>query len=104
MDDGLILEMDSEILCLVVMDAVRRPPPRTTCGPAARSTHEWQEGMVITGTDQPRKQAWGPIARCSNNPGREDRNTRGFGDDTNPPRGVNYRDVKIHVINFKGRL
>ena len=62
--------------------------------------HEWQEGMVITGPDQHPEQVveTDPALVLATLTGE----TREYAWKTRPPRGVNYRDVKIHVVNLKG--
>ncbi len=62
--------------------------------------HEWQEGMVITGPDQHPEQVveTEPALVLATLDGE----TREYSWKNGPPRGVNYRDIKIHVINFKG--
>ncbi len=62
--------------------------------------HEWQEGMVITGPDQHPEQVveTDPALVLATLDGE----TREYSWKKGPPRGVDYRDTKIHVINFKG--
>lgn len=62
--------------------------------------HEWQEGMVITGPDQHPEQVveTDPALVLATLAGE----VREYSWKNGPPRGVNYRDTKIHVINFKG--
>ena len=62
--------------------------------------HEWQEGMVITGPDQHPEQVveTEPALILATLTGE----TREYSWKNGPPRGVNYRDAKIHVVNFKG--
>lgn len=62
--------------------------------------HEWQEGMVITGPDQHPEQVveTEPALILATLAGE----TRDYSWKQGPPRGVNYRDAKIHVVNFKG--
>ena len=62
--------------------------------------HEWQEGMVITGPDQHPEQVveTDPALVLATLTGE----TREYSWKNGPPRGVDYRDTKIHVINFKG--
>jgi hypothetical protein len=68
-----------------------------TSGPL---NHEWQEGMVITGPDQHPEQVveTDPALVLATLTGE----IREYSWKNGPPRGVNYRDAKIHVINFKG--
>jgi len=62
--------------------------------------HEWQEGMVITGPDQHPEQVveTDPALVLTTLAGE----TREYSWKNGPPSRVNYRDVKIHVVNFKG--
>jgi hypothetical protein len=62
--------------------------------------HEWHEGMVITGPDQHPEQVveTDPALILATLTGE----TREYAWKTRPPRGVNYRDVKVHVVNLKG--
>ena len=62
--------------------------------------HEWHEGMVITGPDQHPEQVveTDPALVLATLTGE----TRAYSWGNGPPRGVDYRDTKIHVINYKG--
>ncbi|MEN9469608.1 MAG: hypothetical protein RL630_1341 [Verrucomicrobiota bacterium] len=62
--------------------------------------HEFQEGMVIFGPDQHPEQVikTNPALSLATLTGE----TRDYSWETGPPKGVNYRDTKIHVVNFKG--
>jgi hypothetical protein len=62
--------------------------------------HEWQEGMVITGPDQHPEQVVekDPALILATLTG----GVRPYSWKNGPPRGVNYRDAKIHVVNYKG--
>ena len=62
--------------------------------------HEWHEGMVITGPDQHPEQVveTDPALVLATLTGE----TRAYSWKNGPPRGVDYRDTKIHVINYKG--
>lgn len=68
-----------------------------TSGPI---NHEWQEGMVITGPDQHPEQVveTDPALILATLGGA----SREYSWKKGPPRGVNYADTKVHVINFKG--
>jgi hypothetical protein len=64
------------------------------------SRHEWHEGMVITGPDQHPEQVveTDPALVLATLDGE----TREYSWKNGPPKGVDYRNVKIHVVNFKG--
>lgn len=71
------------------------------CWTDGSSRHEWQEGMVITGPDQHPEQVLetDPALRLLTLDGE----VRDYSWKNGPPRGVDYRDVKIHVVNYKGQ-
>jgi len=68
-----------------------------TSGPI---NHEWQESMVITGPDQHPEQVveTDPALILATLDGTK----RGYSWKSGPPRNVDYSDVKIHVVNYKG--
>jgi len=70
------------------------------CWTDGSSGHEWHEGMVITGPDQHPEQVLetDPALVLATLDGE----LRAYSWKNGPPKGVNYRDVKIHVVNFKG--
>ena len=61
--------------------------------------HEFQEGMVIFGPDQHPEQViqTNPALSLATLSGE----TRNYSWASGPPKGVNYRDTKIHVVHFK---
>ena len=69
------------------------------CWTDGSSRHEWQEGMVITGPDQHPEQVveTDPALRLITLDGE----LRDYSWKTKPPKGVDYKDTKIHVINYK---
>lgn len=71
------------------------------CWTDGSSRHEWQEGMVITGPDQHPEQVLetDPALRLITLEGE----LRDYSWKNGPPKGVNYRDAKIHVVNYKGK-
>ena len=62
--------------------------------------HEWHEGMLIFGPDQHPEQV------IKTNPALSlatlDGETRDYSWESGPPKGVDYRNTKIHLINLKG--
>ncbi len=62
--------------------------------------HEWHEGMLITGPGQHPEQVveTDPALVLATLTGE----IREYSWKDGPPRGVDYRDAKVHVINFKG--
>jgi hypothetical protein len=70
------------------------------CWTDGSSRHEWHEGMVITGPDQHPEQVLetDPALVLATLDGE----TRAYSWKNGPPKDVDYRDVKIHVVNFKG--
>jgi hypothetical protein len=62
--------------------------------------HEWQEGMVLFGPDQHPEQVikTSPALSLATLSGE----TRDYSWESGPPKGVNYRDTIIHLVNFKG--
>jgi hypothetical protein len=71
------------------------------CWTDGSSGHEWQEGMVITGPDQHPEQVLetDPALRLVTLDGE----VRDYSWKNGPPQGVDYRDVKIHVVNYQGQ-
>jgi hypothetical protein len=70
------------------------------CWTDGSSRHEWHEGMVITGPDQHPEQVvdTDPALRLITLEGE----LRDYSWKTKPPKGVDYTDTKIHVVNYKG--
>lgn len=62
--------------------------------------HEWHEGMVIFGPDQHPEQViqTNPALSLATLAGE----TRDYSWENGPPKGVNYRETKIHLVHFKG--
>jgi len=71
------------------------------CWTDGSSGHEWQEGMVITGPDQHPEQVLetDPALRLVTLDGE----VRDYSWKNGPPKGVDYQDVKIHVVNYQGQ-
>ncbi len=71
------------------------------CWTDGSSGHEWQEGMVITGPDQHPEQVLetDPALRLVTLDGE----VRDYSWKNGPPKDVDYRDVKIHVVNYQGQ-
>jgi hypothetical protein len=71
------------------------------CWTDGSSRHEWHEAMVITGPDQHPEQVveTDPALVLATLAGE----SRAYSWRNGPPRNVDYRDVRIHVVNFKGR-
>jgi hypothetical protein len=73
---------------------------QSICWTDGSSRHEWQEGMVITGPDQHPEQVieTDPALVLATLGGE----TRAYSWKSGPPKGVNYRDVAMHIVNFQG--
>lgn len=71
------------------------------CWTDGSSRHEWQEGMVITGPDQHPEQVLetDPALRLITLDGE----VRDYSWKNGPPKGVNYKGTRIHVVNYKGK-